>query len=80
MAKSAATVPRSVYPQPDTHAARILDYIKQNEGTTKNAIIEALGLNPSVVRDVMRTMVQRNLVTDKPDSEGRHHFTAKVVL
>jgi DNA-binding MarR family transcriptional regulator len=65
------------YPRPGTHAERVLNYILANEGTTKNAIIEALGLNPSVVRDITRTLLAKNLIEDKPDAEERHHFTAR---
>lgn len=65
-----------VYPRSGTHADRILTFIKKHEGTTKNSIIEALELNPSVVRDVMRILVRKGLVMDLPDSEGRHHYAA----
>jgi predicted transcriptional regulator len=75
--KSAPTASPATYPRPGTHADRVLSHIKSNPGTTKNGIIEALKLNPSVVRDIMRILLNKNLVTDQPDSEQRHHYTAK---
>ena len=78
--KSAATVSMRIYPRPGTHADRVLIHIRANPRITKNGIIEALKLNPSVVRDIMRTLIDKSLVIDEPDNEGRHHYTAKTVL
>lgn len=78
--KNAAKVATAIYPRPGTHAARVLDHIKANPRITKNGIIEGLKLNPSVVRDLMRTLIDKGLVVDEPDAEGRHHYSAKTVL
>lgn len=68
---------RVVYPQPGTHTERVLNHVQSNPGVTKNGIIEALGLNPATVRDIMKTLIRRGFVEDKPDTEGHHHYSAK---
>lgn len=66
------------YPKSGTHAERILDFISKNEGTTKNAIITGLDLNPGIVRKCIIALMAAELLVDTPDGNGHHHYTAKV--
>lgn len=63
------------YPQADTRASQILDYIKINPGTSRNGIISGLGLNPSVVRRYVQVLVERGLVRDTLE-DGKHSIEA----
>lgn len=64
------------YPQPGTHAERILDFVQANPGATVNRIYRALELNPSPTRDYLKTLVKKGLIEDRPDGEV-HHYHAK---
>lgn len=66
-----------IYPQPGTHAERVLEFIQKNPGTTRNAIIRSLALNPSIVRDCIRQLSEKGIVVDTPDSQNHHHYKAK---
>jgi DNA-binding MarR family transcriptional regulator len=66
------------YPRPGSNAERVLEYIQNHDGTTKNQIIGALKMNPSVVRGAVQMLVQKGLVTDRPDENRHHHYSAKV--
>lgn len=65
------------YPIADTHAARILEFIQSNPGTTRNAIISGLDLNPSIVRRYAQALLERGLIVDTPNDSGYHSYTAK---
>lgn len=66
------------YPLPGSHAERVLKHIISNPGITKNKIIHNLELNPSVVRGIMKTLLQCGLVSDAPDDQQYHHYSSKV--
>lgn len=63
------------YPRTGTKAEAILEYIRENPGTSHNAIISGLDLNPSVVKRYVQVLLSRKLVTDEPDDSGFHHYT-----
>ncbi len=60
-----------------SRAQQILDHIANNPGTTKNAIITALDINPSVARKYTQLLIRRGLVVDEPDENGYHHYRVK---
>jgi DNA-binding IclR family transcriptional regulator len=64
-----------VYPQINTRAAQILEYVKANPGTSRNGIISGLSLNPSVVRRYVQVLVERGLIRDSL-VEGQHQIEA----
>jgi hypothetical protein len=43
---------------------------------SRNAIITALELNPSVVKKTIKALMDHDLVTDSPDERGFHRYTA----
>lgn len=65
------------YPRPGTMAHRVHEYIMKNPGTTVNGIKRALELNSSPLRDCLRALMRRNLITDAPDERNHHHYTAR---
>lgn len=67
----------ATYPKAGTHAARILDFVKESPGTTKNSIITGLDLNPGIVRKCIIALMAAGLLTDSPDENGHHHYSAK---
>jgi DNA-binding MarR family transcriptional regulator len=64
------------YPQAGTNAEAILEHIRGNPGVSRNAIITALELNPSVVKKTIKALMDHDLVTDSPDERGFHRYTA----
>lgn len=65
------------YPQPGTWADRVLEFILQNPETTRTSIKKALNVNASVLRDCLRGLESKGLVTDTKDAQNWHHYTAK---
>lgn len=63
------------YPHAGTKAEAILQHIRENPGTSRNAIISTLSLNPSVVRRYVQVLIDRKLIEDVPDDQGFHHYT-----
>lgn len=66
-----------VYPQPGTMADRILEFIRDNPRVSTNRILTKLDLNPSPARKCIKALIERGLVTDRPDGKGNHHYTAR---
>jgi DNA-binding IclR family transcriptional regulator len=67
----------ALYPLPGSNAERILEFIQQNPKATKNQIIRKLRMNPSVVRDILATLEEREFISDNRDERGHHHYSAK---
>lgn len=65
------------YPQEGTKAEEVLDFIMMNPGTSRNAIINRLGLNPSVVRKAVSALLDHGVIEDTPNEAGHHRYTAK---
>ena len=65
------------YPHAGTNAETILTHIRANPGSSRNSIITALDLNPSLVKKTIKTLMEHGLVQDKPDARGYHSYTAK---
>ncbi len=65
------------YPLADTHAERILEYIRANPETSRNGIISALELNPSIVRRYVQVLLDRELIVDEQTEEGHHRYSKK---
>lgn len=80
MTKTSTPPRKAIYPRPGSHADTILSFIKLNEGTTTNRIITKLGLNPSVVRKALATLVQKERILDEMDGEGNHNWRIRGVL
>lgn len=62
------------YPQADTKAELILGFIREHPGTSRNAIITGLKMNPSVVRRYVQVLIDRKLIEDDPTPEGWHRY------
>ena len=65
------------YPQAGTKAERVLEFIRDNPTTSRNAIISKLELNPSVVRKAVSALLEHEVIVDEPDERGFHRYTAK---
>lgn len=66
-----------IYPEPGTRAAQVLHYIAENEGTTKNKIITALRMNPSVVKKCVQALMENERIVDEPDDQRHHHYRVR---
>lgn len=65
------------YPQVGTKAARILEFIRDNPGTSRNAIINQLGFNPSVVRKAVSALLEHGVIEDSPTEQHYHQYSVK---
>jgi DNA-binding MarR family transcriptional regulator len=63
------------YPEAGTNAATVLEFIRDNPGTSRNSIITALELNSSVVKKVVASLIKHGLVKDAPDERGYHRYS-----
>lgn len=68
---------RRVYPREGSNAATILDFILRTPEVTTNGVINGLSMNPSTVRKCLKVLLERDKITDEPDGDGNHHYTAK---
>jgi DNA-binding IclR family transcriptional regulator len=65
------------YPQAGTKAQRVLQFIRDNPKTSRNAIISQLDLNPSVVRKAVSALIDHGVIVDEPTEAGHHQYSAK---
>jgi len=62
--------PDRAYPIPGTTPARMLAHIKNNPGTSKNAVRQALNLNPGVAKVSLQKLIAKGLVREERDERG----------
>lgn len=68
------TVKTRVYPQPGTHAETVATFVSANPGVTTNGIIVGLKMNPSYVRRILRNLLHKEVIEDRPDGDQNHHY------
>lgn len=69
------TTPALVYPQTGTKAEKVLHFIRDNPGTSRNAIINRLELNPAMVRKAVQALLDHGAIMDQPNERGHHRYT-----
>lgn len=66
-----------VYPLPGTKASRILAFIRDNPGASRNKIISGLEFNPAVVRKAVGALMDHGLIDDEPTALGHHRYSIR---
>lgn len=68
-------MPKTQYPLPGTNAERVLAHLVANPGSSTNSIISALGMNPTVARKCITSLLQHSRIKDTAESENQHEWT-----